>query len=313
MRRPFLIVALSAFLAVALTTAPVFAHGGGGGGGGHGGGGGGHGGGGFRGGGGGGGYRGVAPRMPSYGGAVMRAPAYSVPRMQNFAGARGGAAARSPVANARGCKTAGPHAASNSAAEMWEGWREWARADSGRAPVANLGNGTGMGNFRSFGNTGFGSANHALAVSGGNRIGRLRQRDSHQLRFQRYQPQRQPRLRQLGGNRFNNFNNFNRNRFNNLAGSATAGSATRSASAASGSVWAGVGARLWWLRRLWRLWGLWWLWRLRWAAATACRAGSTVRRCMTMATVPYSNPYYGSYAGAAVAPCLTTIRSRSTP
>ena len=105
MRRIFSIVALSAFLAVALTGAPVFAHGGGGhGGGGHGGGGHGggfHGGGGFRGGGGGGGYRGfsgggyrgagaprsfAAPRMGSMGGAR----AFAAPRAGGFAGARGG-------------------------------------------------------------------------------------------------------------------------------------------------------------------------------------------------------------------------------
>ena len=36
-------------------------------------------------------------------------------------------------------------------------------------------------------------------------------------------------------------------------------------------------------------------------SATGCRAGSTVRRCMGMATLRTSNPYYASYAAAGVA------------
>ncbi|SIO58573.1 Tetratricopeptide repeat-containing protein [Singulisphaera sp. GP187] len=190
----FSITAASVLLAVALAGVPAaFARGGGGGGHGggfggggfHGGGfggggfhGGGFGGGGFRGGGfGGGGFRGggfggggfrapssIAPRTFSApmggfrGGNVMRAPAMGGSRIQNFSGARGfqpgraSVGTRAPVANLGNRAGVGNF-----------------RSFGNRSPVANFGNRTGMGNFRSFGNPGFAGVNRVSSINNVNR------------------------------------------------------------------------------------------------------------------------------------------------
>ena len=84
----------------------------------------------------------------------MRAPTYSAPRMQNY-----GAPAKRP-------RDEGPGRQRSADAKHGCLARRPERT-RGTRPVANTGHGANMGNVRSFGNTGVGGANHALAGTAG--------------------------------------------------------------------------------------------------------------------------------------------------